>query len=233
MARAAAAAQPRHSRVLRPDSFSGRAGSALVTAPGGPSVPKEEDHHAQAERVDPGNSGRVIQDPGGFGETAQGGWGNPYFTADAQHSALEHLQAADYFLIGRVTYELLRSAWAAIKGGAYLDRMNQIPKLVASTTLTGPLPWNATAINGDVAAEIARLKQQPGGDIEVYGSATLVQTLIRHNLIDEYRIHVHPIVLGGGTQLFPRRRERHPAAHRDPHPGLGVVSLTYAPTGQD
>ncbi|HEY6481133.1 MAG TPA: dihydrofolate reductase family protein, partial [Streptosporangiaceae bacterium] len=135
----------------------------------------------------------VIQDPGGFGETSQGGWGSPYFTADAQRTALEHLEAADYFLTGRLTYELLHKTWGGIKGSAYLDRMNQIPKLVASRTLTGPLPWNATAIGGDVAAEIARLKQQPGGDIEVYGSATLVQTLLAHGLIDEYRIHVHPI----------------------------------------
>src|SRR5262252_9345478 len=137
----------------------------------------------------------VIQDPGGFGETEQGGWANPYFTADAQQTALEHMQASDYFLIGRVTYELLRKTWADIKGGAYLDRMNEIPKLVASTTLSGPLAWNATVIKGDVAAEIARLRQESGGDIEVYGSATLVQTLMRHNLIDEYRIHVHPVVL--------------------------------------
>ena len=69
----------------------------------------------------------VIQDPGGFGETEQGGWGNPYFTADAQQNALEHLQAADYFLIGRVTYELLHQAWGSSKGGAYLDRMNRSP----------------------------------------------------------------------------------------------------------
>jgi dihydrofolate reductase len=173
----------------------------------------------------------VIQDPGGFGETEQGGWANPYFSADAQQNALEHLQASDYFLIGRVSYELLHKTWGNIKGGAYLDRMNEIPKLVASRTLKGPLQWNATVINGDVAAEIARLKQESGGDIEVYGSATLVQTLMRHDLIDEYRIAVHPIVLGGGTQLFPQG-------------GLsatlkligtrtldsGVVSLTYGPT---
>ena len=176
----------------------------------------------------------VIQDPGGFGETAHGGWGNPYFTADAQQNALEHLQAADYFLIGRVTYELLRKTWGNIKGGAYLDRMNEIPKLVASTTLTGPLPWNATVINGDVAAEIARLKREPGGDIEVYGSATLVQTLMRHNLIDEYRVAVHPIVLGGGTQLFPQGGV--PATLRLTGTRTldsGVVSLTYVPAGQD
>ena len=176
----------------------------------------------------------VIQDPGGFGETAHGGWASPYFTAAAQQNALEHAQAADYFLIGRVTYELLRKAWSSLKGSAYLDRMNEMPKLVASTTLTGPLPWNATAINGDVAAEITRIKQQDGGDIEVYGSATLVQTLMRHNLIDEYRIHVHPIVLGGGTQLFPQggvsAALRLTGAHML---DSGVAGLTYVPTGQD
>jgi dihydrofolate reductase len=176
----------------------------------------------------------VIQDPGGFGETAHGGWGSPYFTAEAQQNALEHLQAADYFLIGRVTYELLRKAWSNIKGSAYLDRMNEIPKLVASTTLAGPLPWNATVIDGDVAAEIARLKQQPGGDIEVYGSITLVQTLMRHHLIDEYRVAVHPIVLGGGTQLFPQggvSASLQLTATRTLD--SGVVSLTYVPAARD
>jgi len=176
----------------------------------------------------------VIQDPGGFGETEQGGWGNSYFSADAQQSALDHLQAADYFLIGRVTYELLHTKWAEIKGGAYLDRMNEIRKLVASTKLTGPLQWNATVINGDVAAEIARLKRESGGDIEVYGSATLVQTLMQHDLIDEYRIHVHPLVLGGGTQLFPQGGV--PATLRltgNRTLDSGVISLTYVPTGRD
>jgi len=173
----------------------------------------------------------VIQDPGGFGETGQGGWGNSYFTADAQQNALEHVRAADYFLIGRVTYELLHKTWGNIKGSSYLDRMNEIRKLVATTTLTGPLPWNATVINGDVAAEIARLKRESGGDIEVYGSATLVQTLMRHNLIDEYRVSLHPIVLGGGTQLFPQGGV--PVTLRLTGTRTldsGVVSLTYGPT---
>ncbi len=93
----------------------------------------------------------VIQDPGGFGEIEQGGWGNPYFTEDAQQDAYEHLMGSDYFLCGRVTYQLLSKTWAKIKGGPYLDRMNSIPKLVASRTLTGPLEWNATLIKGDVA----------------------------------------------------------------------------------
>lgn len=176
----------------------------------------------------------VIQDPGGFGETGQGGWGNPYFTADAQQAALEHLQAADYFLTGRATYELLHKTWGSIKGGAYLDRMNEIPKLVASSTLTGALPWNATVLSGDVAGQIAALRAESGGDIEVYGSATLVQTLMRHDLIDEYRVHVHPIVLGGGTKLFPADGGV-PATLRLAGSRTlesGVVSLTYVPAGR-
>lgn len=176
----------------------------------------------------------VIQDPGGFGETSQGGWANPYFTADAQRAALEHLRASDYFLIGRVTYELLHKAWGNSRGTAYQDRMHEIPKLVASTTLTGRLAWNATAVNGDVAAEIARLKREPGGGIEVYGSATLVQTLMRHDLIDEYRVAVHPIVLGRGTRLFPPDGVNATLRLTGTHPlDSGVVSLTYAPAARD
>jgi len=176
----------------------------------------------------------VIQDPGGFGETAHGGWAGPYFTADARQNALEHLRASDYFLIGRVTYELLHKAWGNSKGDPYQDRMNEIPKLVASATLTGPLPWNATVINGDVAAEIARLKQEAGGDIEVYGSATLVQTLMRHDLIDEYRVAVHPIVLGGGTRLFPQGGVGATLQLTETRTlDSGVVSLTYVPAARD
>src|SRR5690242_19268322 len=78
----------------------------------------------------------VIQDPGGFGETNHGGWANPYFSGDGQQEAYKHLLASDYFLMGRVTYEVLYRNWAGIKGGPYLDRMNEIPKLVASTTLS-------------------------------------------------------------------------------------------------
>jgi dihydrofolate reductase len=176
----------------------------------------------------------VVQDPGGFGETDRGGWANQYFTTDAQQNALKHLKASDYFLIGRVTYELLHKTWGNIKGGEYLDRMNEIPKLVASTTLKDPLAWNATVIDGDVAIEIARLKKESGGDIEVYGSATLVQTLMRHNLIDEYRIHVHPVILGSGTQLFPQGGVSTILRFVDTGTlDSGVVSLTYVPTNRD
>jgi dihydrofolate reductase len=172
----------------------------------------------------------VIQDPGGFGETKQGGWGNPYFTEDAQQDAYEHLMASDYFLCGRVTYELLVKTWAKIKGGPYLDRMNSIPKLVASRTLTEPLAWNATLIKGDVAEEVARLKQEPGNGIEMYGSAALMQTLMEHDLIDEYRIWVHPLVIGRGKRLFTQggqNIELQLAVTKTL--SSGVVILTYTP----
>jgi dihydrofolate reductase len=170
----------------------------------------------------------VIQDPGGFGEQDYGGWANPYFTDDMQAESLRHLRASDYFLIGRRTYQLLVKAWGDIKHGAYMQRMNEIPKLVASTTLTGPLEWNATLLDGDVAEAVAQLRQQSGGDIEVYGSPTLVQTLMKHDLIDEYRIAVHPVVLGHGTTLFPQNGvsatlQLTSARTLD----TGVVNLTY------
>jgi Dihydrofolate reductase len=172
----------------------------------------------------------VIQDPGGFGETEYGGWANPFFTDQAQADALRHLEASDYFLIGRRTYEVLHTAWGGIKHGAYLKRMNAIRKLVASSTLTDPLEWNATVLAGDVATAVGELKQESGGDIEVYGSATLVQTLLRHDLVDEFRVALHPLVLGRGTQLFPQSGVRAHLQLVDVRAlDSGVVSLTYRP----
>jgi dihydrofolate reductase len=177
----------------------------------------------------------VIQDPGGFGETDQGGWANPYFTEQAQQEALDRLLASDYFLMGRTTYELMYRSWGHAEGGGpYLDRTNEIPKLVASKTLTGSLPWNATVIQGDVAEQVSRLKGQDGGDIEVYGSATLVQTLMRHNLIDEYRVAVHPLVLGGGTRLFTEGGVRTTFGLSDARKlDSGVVEMVYRSAGRD
>jgi dihydrofolate reductase len=172
----------------------------------------------------------VIQDPGGFGETERGGWGNPYFTEEAQHDAYAHLMASDYFLCGRVTYELLNKTWGKIKSGPYLERMNSIPKLVASRTLTEPLGWNATLIKGDVAEEIAKLKRESGKDIEMYGSAALMQTLMKHDLIDEYRIWVHPFVIGGGKRLFTEGGQTAKLQLVDSKTlSSGVATLTYTP----
>jgi dihydrofolate reductase len=172
----------------------------------------------------------VIQDPGGFGETAQGGWASAYFNEEAVQDSYERLMASDYFLCGRVTYELLAKAWGSIKEGPYLKRMNSIPKLVASRTLKGPLEWNATLIKGDVAEKIAKLKAEPGRNIEMYGSTTLMQTLMRHDLIDEYRIWVHPLILGRGKRLFPENGQGAKLQLTATKSlSSGVVILTYVP----
>jgi len=172
----------------------------------------------------------VVQDPGGFGETAQGGWASPYFTEEAVQESYENLMESDYFLCGRISYELMSRAWGKIKEGPYLERMNAIPKLVASRTLKEPLDWNATLIKGDVAQEIAKIKQEGGRNIEMYGSTALMQTLMQHDLIDEYRIWVHPLVLGSGTRLFPDNGQRTRLKLKNTKTrSSGVVGLIFEP----
>jgi len=144
----------------------------------------------------------VIQDPGGFQELDRGGWGNRYFDDEAQSYALEHLRESDAFLCGRVTYGVFKEFWPQVKEGEYAQTLNDMPKFVASRTLKEPLEWNATLLQGDVAVAVADLKQQRGRDIAMYGSAGLMATLMAHELIDEYRIWVHPFVIGTGTRLF-------------------------------
>jgi dihydrofolate reductase len=172
----------------------------------------------------------VIQDPGGFGETRQGGWASPYFTEEAGQEAYAQLMNSDYFLCGRITYELLSNKWGNIDTGPYMSRMKGIPKLVASHTLKQPLTWNAKLIKGDAVEEIEKLKQESGKDILMYGSASLVRALTRRRLVDEYVLAVHPIVLGAGKRLFAEGNETAKlrlisTRTREP----GVVILTYAP----
>jgi dihydrofolate reductase len=123
--------------------------------------------------------------------------------------ARELLFAADALLLGRETYEIFADVWptktAADDGpgeAGLIDRINSLPKYVASTTLKEPLAWNSTLITGDVPAEVARLKQQPGQSIVMYGCGELARTLLEHDLIDEFRFWVYPVVRGSGTRLF-------------------------------
>lgn len=172
----------------------------------------------------------VVQDPGGFGETADGGWMGPYFDAAAGRRAVEELLACDVFLCGRTTYEVFSAFWP--KGdGPFADRMNAMPKLVASTTLTGPLDWNAQLMEGDVPEAVRRLKGEPGGDIIMYGSPTLMRTLAQNDLIDEYNLLVAPITLGQGMKLFTDGAERTGLRFVAAKPfDTGLVVLTYEPT---
>jgi dihydrofolate reductase len=150
----------------------------------------------------------VVQDPGGFGETADGGWAGPYFDDEAGGLAFEQVLASDVFLLGRETYELFKEYWTRVQEGDYAARINSMPKLVASTTLREPLEWNATLIDGDIAEEVTKLKGDDGGEILMYGSPTLMRTLAAHSLVDEYKFWVHPIILSSGVVILTYRPAR-------------------------
>lgn len=117
----------------------------------------------------------------------------------------------------------------------FADRMNGLPKYVVSTTLTEPLEWNnSTLIGGNVAEEVSALKRQPGGDILMYGSADLMHTLMRHDLIDEYRIWVEPVIVGSGKRLFKDVGDTTVLRLVDTKAiGTGVVILSYQPAGRE
>jgi dihydrofolate reductase len=152
----------------------------------------------------------VIQAPGHAGEDpaggfAHGGWTGPYM-ADHRRYNSELYQTVGAFLLGRLTYEIFAAAWPAVTDEHdYIARaLNTLPKYVASTTMRPEeATWaGTTVLKGDLATEVARLKEEPGRPILVAGSGRLVQELQRHDLVDEYRLWLHPVVLGGGKRLF-------------------------------
>ncbi len=162
-------------------------------------------------------------------------WTGPYFDEDLGKLQQDLLFASDALLLGRVTYEGFAAAWPSMTDEAgFADRMNGLPKHVASTTLEGPLDWNASLIEGSVAEEVSRLKEQPGQNLLIYGSADLVDTLMQHGLVDEYRLMVFPVVLGSGKRLFADRTEAKALKFVDSKTtGSGVVVLTYEPQGHN
>lgn len=152
----------------------------------------------------------VMQAPGGpdedrSGGFEHGGWQQPYFDDIDAKVVIQGLTEAGAFLLGRRTYEIFAAYWptAPEEAQAFADPLNNLPKFVVSKTLREPLAWNnSTLIAGDVANEIAHLKRQPGNDIMVIGSGELAQMLMKHDLVDEYRLMIHPLVLGSGKRLF-------------------------------
>ena len=153
----------------------------------------------------------VAQAPGGADEDpsggfAHGGWHMQYMEDEpAQKWALASILEAGGFLLGRRTYEIFAAYWpnAPEQEQVIAEPLNRKPKYVASTTLAGPLEWqNSTLLEGEVAAAVAALKQADGGDLHVIGSTALVQTLIEHDLVDELRLMIDPVVLGGGKRVF-------------------------------
>jgi len=134
---------------------------------------------------------------GGF---EHGGWATPYAAMAQAGNSMANTGA---LLLGRRTYEDFYAVWPNRTDNPYTAVLNNTQKYVASTTLEEPLPWiNSTLLKGDAAEAVARLKEEPGKDLVVMGSGELVQSLMRGNLVDEYVLLIHPLVLGSGRRLF-------------------------------
>jgi dihydrofolate reductase len=153
----------------------------------------------------------VVQAPGGADEDpsggfAHGGWHMRYMEDElAMQWVLRGINEAGGFLLGRRTWEIFAAYWpnAPEEEQVVAEPLNSKPKYVASTTLEEPLGWqNSTLVGRDVAEAVAALKREEGGDLQVIGSSQLVQTLIEHDLVDEFRLMIDPVVLGGGKRIF-------------------------------
>jgi dihydrofolate reductase len=152
----------------------------------------------------------VVQAPGGPDEDREGGfehggWMVPYVDDDAMRLVIDWVQEADAFLLGRKTYEIFAAHWPRVTDpeDVIAERLNSRPKYVASRTLDH-VDWQGSSlIEGDVVAEVAKLKRMPGRELQVHGSGNLAQTLIANNLVDHYRFYVFPVVLRTGKRLFP------------------------------
>ncbi|HYY90946.1 MAG TPA: dihydrofolate reductase family protein [Candidatus Dormibacteraeota bacterium] len=157
-------------------------------------------------------------------------WSFPYWNDEIGKFKFEETFASDALLLGRVTYEGFAAAWPGRKDPeGFADRFNSMPKHVASRTLE-KLEWNNShLLRGDLATEVSRLKQQPGKDIVIHGSPGLIRSLMPHNLIDEYRLLIYPIVLGRGKRLFYDTSQESLKLIESKTFDTGVVKLVYHP----
>src|SRR5258706_9220950 len=173
----------------------------------------------------------VMEDPGGGEGTTHGGWSFKVRTSeDMGKFKFDELFASDALLLGRVTYQGFAAAWPTMEGtGAFGERMNSLPKYVVSTTLK-TLEWNnSRLIKQDVTEEVSKLKQQSGQDILIFGSGTLVQKLVEQDLVDQYNLLVHSVVLGSGKRLFKDGTHTTLKLVETKMFGSGVAALIYQP----
>jgi dihydrofolate reductase len=176
----------------------------------------------------------VMEDPGGAEDFKYGGWTFEISRGDeGDKFKLDEALEADALLLGRTTYEGFAAAWPS-REGEFADKFNTMPKYVVSSTLQAPEWNNSTVLKGDVAEEVARLRQKQAGDIVVHGSARLVQTLVEHDLVDEFRLMVFPVVLGSGKRLFSETSEKKSLRLVDSKVvGDGVAILVYEPADEE
>ena len=174
----------------------------------------------------------VVEAPGG-NETPHphGGWQSKFRSPEAGQYKVEELASVDALLLGRTTCEVFSRYWPSQTGEGFADPINRLPKYVVSQSLQ-KVEWNNSHILRDVARDVAALKESDGGNILVYGSATLVKALLHHDLIDELRLMVHPISIGGGLRLFDDNRELKKFGLKSSRAvDNGVLILEYQPIG--
>ncbi len=167
------------------------------------------------------------------GVMEQPAWSAPYFNDEVEQFQFENLFGSDALLLGRVTYEGFKSAWPSMTDErGFADRMNSLPKYVATNTLTDG-EWNATLLHGDVRAEVADLKEKFDGTLLVNGSGQLFTALHEAGLIDEYRFMIYPVVVGIGKRLFPEgAADRTLQLVKSQITDSGVAILTYQPANE-
>lgn len=171
----------------------------------------------------------VVEAPGGEPTHPHSGWTIPYGVPELYAFKLQETLEAESLLLGRVTYQGFSEAWPA-RDGEFADKMNAMPKQVVTTTLR-ELGWNATVLTGDVATAVAGLKATDGGPILVAGSATLARALLAHGLVDELRLMVFPVLVGGGLRIFPEERAKITLELTDlVRYSSGVLLQVYRPT---
>ena len=171
----------------------------------------------------------VMEAPGGEEGHPHTGWVFDFMSQEQERYKLDEVMEAEALLLGRVTYEGFAGAWPR-RGGPFADKMNGMPKYVVSTTLEDP-EWNNTTVMRDVKG-VAGVKDEDGGPILVAGSRTLVQGLMEHGLVDEFRLMIFPVVLGSGARLFPETPEKTPLELADTRTfESGVVVQSYNTAG--
>ncbi len=170
----------------------------------------------------------VMEAPGGEPTHPHSGWVFDYLAPEQEQYKLNEIMEAESLLLGRVTYEGFSAAWPSVEGD-FGDKMNAMPKHVASTTLGNPM-WNATVLEGDVPAAVQALKDGSGGPILVAGSRTLVHTLLQEGLVDELRLMVFPVSIGHGLRVFPEEQTKLGWTLVEQQTfATGVMALTFHP----